>query len=105
MNIVLDTNVLIVSLPTHSKYYLIYESLLQKKYDLFISNEILNEYEEQIAFRLGFERTDLKLKELLNLSNVHLIEPFYNWQLIEADPDDRNVGPQQVLRLCRSLQC
>jgi uncharacterized protein len=88
MNIVLDTNVLIVSLPTHSKYYLIYESLLQKKYDLFISNEILNEYEEQIAFRLGFERTDLKLKELLNLSNVHLIEPFFNWQLIEADPDD-----------------
>jgi uncharacterized protein len=88
MNIVLDTNVLIVSLPTHSKYYKIYESLLQKKYELYLSNEILNEYEEQIAFRLGFERTDLKLKELLNLSNVHLIEPFYNWQLIEADPDD-----------------
>jgi uncharacterized protein len=88
MNIVLDTNVLLVSLPTHSKYYPIYQALLNKRFDLFISNEILTEYEEIFAQKLGTARTDLKLQELLNLSNVHIIEPFYNWQLIEADPDD-----------------
>jgi predicted nucleic acid-binding protein len=38
--------------------------------------------------RLGVERTDLQLSELLNLSNVHQIKPFYFWQLIEQDADD-----------------
>jgi putative PIN family toxin of toxin-antitoxin system len=88
MNIVLDTNVLLVSLPQSSKYHPIFQALLNKEFDLYLSNEILNEYEEQISIRLGFDRTDLKLRELLNLSNVYCIEPFYNWELIINDPDD-----------------
>ncbi|WP_162793649.1 putative toxin-antitoxin system toxin component, PIN family [Runella rosea] len=62
--------------------------MLNKRFDLYVSNEILTEYEEQISQRLGIERTNLQLRELLNLSNVYCIEPFYNWQLIEIDPDD-----------------
>ncbi|WP_394992176.1 putative toxin-antitoxin system toxin component, PIN family [Emticicia sp.] len=88
MNIVLDTNVLLVSLPTYSKYYAIYQALLDKTFDLYVSNEILSEYEEQLSLRLGYDRTDLKLRELLNLSNVFCIEPFYYWKLITQDPDD-----------------
>jgi len=88
MNIVLDTNVLLVSLPSHSKYHPIYQALLGKVFDMYVSNEIMTEYEEQISQRIGVERTDLQLQEMLNLSNLHPIEPFYNWQLIEADPDD-----------------
>lgn len=88
MNIVLDTNVLIVSLPRKSLYHPIYSALQNKVFDLFVSNEIFTEYEEQISMRIGISRTDLQLTELLNLSNVHKIEPFYFWQLIEADKDD-----------------
>jgi uncharacterized protein len=88
MNVILDTNVFMVSLASHSKYHLIYQSLLNNVYNLYVSNEIITEYEEVISERLGYEATDLKLKELLNLRNVHKIEPFYNWQLIEVDPDD-----------------
>jgi uncharacterized protein len=88
MNVILDTNVFMVSLASHSKYHLIYQSLLNNVYNLYVSNEIITEYEEVISERLGHEATDLKLKELLNLRNVHKIEPFYNWQLIEVDPDD-----------------
>jgi uncharacterized protein len=88
MNIVLDTNVLLVSLPAHSKYHVIYKALLEKVFDLYLSNEILTEYEEQLSQILGFDRTDLKIRELLNLSNVHCIEPYYNWKLITPDPDD-----------------
>jgi uncharacterized protein len=88
MKIILDTNVLLVSLPSHSKYYPIFQALQNKVYDLYLSNEILTEYEEIISRNLGLNRTDLKLQELLNLSNVHHIEPFYNWQLIENDADD-----------------
>ena len=88
MKIVLDTNVFFVSLSSHSKYYSIYRALQSGVFDLYLSNEILNEYEEQIGLRFGIERTDLKIKELVNLPNVHCIEPFYNWQLIDADADD-----------------
>lgn len=88
MKIILDTNVLLVSLPSQSKYYPIFQALQSKVFDLYLSNEILTEYEEIVSQKLGFSRTDLKLQELLNLSNVHCIEPFYNWQLIEADADD-----------------
>lgn len=88
MNVILDTNVFMVSLASRSKYHLIYQALLNNVYNLYVSNEILTEYDEVISERLGCEATDLKLKELLNLKSVHKIEPFYNWQLIEADPDD-----------------
>ena len=88
MKIILDTNVLLVSLPSHSKYYPIFQALQNKVFNLYLSNEILTEYEEIISRSLGVNRTDLKLQELLNLSNVHHIEPFYNWQLIENDADD-----------------
>jgi uncharacterized protein len=88
MKIVLDTNVFLVALPSHSKYYPIFKALLDKKFDLYLSNEILTEYEEKLSVRLGVEKTDLKLKELINLNNVHCIEPYFNWQLIESDKDD-----------------
>ncbi|MCF0058422.1 putative toxin-antitoxin system toxin component, PIN family [Dyadobacter sp. CY356] len=88
MNIVLDTNVLLVSLSSRSAYHLIYLALQEKAYDLYLTNEILAEYEEQIGLRLGLNRTDLQLIELLNLSNVHKIIPYYYWQLIDADKDD-----------------
>ena len=88
MNIILDTNVLLVSLSTRSKYYPIYKALLNKKYQLFLSNEILSEYEEQIALRFGTERTNIKMNEIINLSNVHKKDPFLKWGLITVDPDD-----------------
>lgn len=85
MNIVLDTNVLLVSLSSRSPYHLIYLALRENVYDLYLTNGILAEYEEPIGLRLGLNRTDLQLVELLNLSNVYKIVPYYYWQLIDAD--------------------
>lgn len=88
MNVVLDTNVLLVSLPSHSPFHPIFQALRQGRYTLFVTNETLTEYEEQISVRLGVTRTDLQLRELLNLPNVTLIDVYFNWFKIEADPDD-----------------
>lgn len=88
MKIVLDTNVLLVSLPSHSPFHIIFQFLQQGKYELFLSNEIVSEYEEKIGERLGVNRTDLHLKELLNYPNVHLIDIFFKWHFIVADPED-----------------
>lgn len=46
MKVVLDTNVLLVALASRSVYHPIYQVLLDKSYDLFVTNEILAEYEE-----------------------------------------------------------
>lgn len=88
MKIVLDTNVLLVSLPSHSPFHIIFQFLQQGKYELFLRNEIVSEYEEKIGERLGVNRTDLHLKELLNYPNVHLIDIFFKWRFIVADPED-----------------
>ena len=46
LKIVLDTNVLLVSISSRSKHHWIFQRLLKEVYDLYISNEMLLEYEE-----------------------------------------------------------
>lgn len=53
LSVVLDTNVVLVALPSRSPYRLIWDQLLLEIYDVVISNEILIEYEEQIQRRSG----------------------------------------------------
>lgn len=85
---VLDTNVFLVSLAPRFKYHWIYQYLLEGKFELAVSNEILTEYQEVITLRNGLEHTDLLLDYLLLLPNVRLIDPTYQWQLVDNDPDD-----------------
>ena len=49
MNVVLDINVLLVSIAKKSRYRIIFDNLLANKFNLIISNEILSEYTEIIA--------------------------------------------------------
>ena len=88
MKIILDTNVLLVSLAPHLKYHWVYKNIIEGKYDLILSNEILFEYTEKIAERYGLDKTEISLEYLLLLPNIHLVNPYYNWQLIDADKDD-----------------
>ena len=88
IRVVLDTNVLLVSLPSHSPFHLIYRAVVEGRIRLFITNEIVTEYEEKISQRLRIDRTEIYLRELLNLPNVALIDVYFNWYKIEADPDD-----------------
>ncbi len=88
LNIVLDTNVFIVSLIPHMKYYWVYEKLMQGAYHLYVSNEILTEYQEQIVKRYDLSFANANLDFLLLLPNVTLIHPYYRWGLIQTDADD-----------------
>jgi predicted nucleic acid-binding protein len=91
-----------VSLAPQYKYHWVYQCLVQDKFELALSNEILTEYNEQIVLRYGLERTEASLDYLLLLPNITLINPSFHWQLVENDKDDRPVGPQQI---CRLLFC
>jgi putative PIN family toxin of toxin-antitoxin system len=88
MRVVLDTNVLLVSIPKLSKYRPIFENLIEKKYTLIISNEILTEYEEIITRQANGIVAQNIVKMLVTLSNVEKKEIYYNWYLIKSDEDD-----------------
>jgi predicted nucleic acid-binding protein len=76
MRIVLDTNVLLVSIPNSSQYRPIFDALIEKKYTLIISNEILTEYEEIIARKANDTVSQNIVKMLVSLSNVDKREIF-----------------------------
>ena len=88
LKIVLDTNVFLVSVASHLKYFWIFEKLVNNEYDLYVTNEILTEYLEIVTKKYNLTFTEIKLDFLLLFPNVHLVNPFYHWQLIEADKDD-----------------
>lgn len=88
MKVVLDTNVLLVSIPRLSKYRPIFDGLIQRKYTLIISNEILTEYEEIITQKTNHLVAQNIIKMLITLSNVEKTEINYRWYLIESDKDD-----------------
>lgn len=88
LKVVLDTNVLLVSISSKSKYHWIYDILVADEYDLFITNEILTEYEEIISQKYNSSVARSIIKSLLILPNVYKISIYFNWNLIEKDTDD-----------------
>ncbi len=88
MIVVIDTNCLIVSIPRKNPEYWLYEAFSAQKFQWIISNEILHEYEEQLAQFYSPQTADFVLKILTAAPNVIFQEPFFRWNLIAADPDD-----------------
>jgi putative PIN family toxin of toxin-antitoxin system len=86
--VVLDTNVLLVSISSKSKYHWIFESLLKSEYELYITNDILTEYEEIISNKFSLSAAKNIIRALLLLPNVLKVDIYYNWNMISVDPDD-----------------
>lgn len=88
MRIVLDTNCLLASLSKRGAYYNVQKGLLEGKYTLCVSNEILEEYEEIIAQKTTPVIALNVVQALLNAPSVELIDAFFRFELIQKDPDD-----------------
>ena len=88
MTVVIDCNILVVCLTSRSPYHSIYRALIEGKFDLLISMDILLEYEEIIQAKYGTATSNAFISLLEELPNVHLITPYYKWLLVDADPDD-----------------
>jgi len=85
---VIDTNVWVISLTSRSEYHPIYLALVSGKYELFVSHDILLEYEEVLTEKYGL-RTVINFMELLNaLPNVHFVQSYFHWNMIPNDEDD-----------------
>jgi len=88
VKIVLDTNILWISISRRSKTHWVINELIRGTFTLCVTSDILNEYEEIISQKLGSETAKSIMELLDNLPNVDYITKYYRWQLIEQDYDD-----------------
>ncbi|GAB5554113.1 MAG: putative toxin-antitoxin system toxin component, PIN family [Saprospiraceae bacterium] len=89
MIVVIDTNVLITSIPKRSKYRPIFDGILKDKFKWAVSESILQEYLEIIGQKSTKPNTADNFAELiLQLKSLHKIEVHFKWNLIQVDPDD-----------------
>jgi uncharacterized protein len=88
MKVVVDTNVLLVCVSPRSNANWLWQSILQGTFEICITTDILNEYAEIIGREMGLEASEIALDILTDLPNVHFIQKYFAWNLIEADPDD-----------------
>ena len=85
---VIDTNCLLQIISKKSPYRPIWDAFLTGRYDLCVSNEILDEYQEILGQQITPTIAENLVLLILNKSNVRLIEPHFRMELIKADPDD-----------------
>ena len=88
MRIVLDTNSLVQCIGYHSIYRSVWQSILQGRNILCVSNEILCEYEEILSRFFTPEFAEAVIDALIESAHVELINPSYRFNLITVDPDD-----------------
>ena len=88
MKVVVDTNVMLVSINPGSRFNPVFRQAISGQYNLCISNSILLEYEEIFTKRINFKMAELALVALINSPFVFRHDPRISWRLITADPDD-----------------
>jgi len=89
VRVVLDTNQLLSSISSKSQSHWLYKAIFTGQFTLCVTTDILEEYDEIIAW--GFRRrdiTDSVLEALINSPFVEKINVSFFWWLITVDPDD-----------------
>ncbi len=89
--IVLDTNVLLVSISKKSKLHWVFQNLLEEKYILCVTTDILAEYAEIIEQHMGKLASESALGVLENLNNIEFISTYYKFNLLQDTDDNKFV--------------
>lgn len=88
LKIVLDTNVLVSMIGRTSPNRWIFDKILSGEFMLCISNDILFEYEEVLISKTTQEVATNFIDFLVSFPSVEQVDVYYNWHLIQNDPDD-----------------
>jgi putative PIN family toxin of toxin-antitoxin system len=86
--VVIDTNVLLVSISSRSNYHWLYRLILDKKINIAFTHDILTEYEEQLTAHWNSSVALNVTRSLTELSMALLTVVYYNLRLISIDEDD-----------------
>ena len=89
MKVVIDTNCLLPSIFASSKHAILWDKFCLCSYTLCVSTDILEEYEEKIKDKFGYDIAEATLGKIINASNVLQVIPYYKWDMLTyIDPDD-----------------
>lgn len=86
--IVLDTNILIASIGRKSPFRWVFDSIINGRVLLCVSNDILFEYEEVIARKAGNHVAENVVNFLTVSPFTNKIDIYFNFGLIGEDPSD-----------------
>ncbi len=88
IRVVLDTNIVLSSVSRRSPYRAILQQLFDGKYDLYLTNDILLEYEEKITQIFDRETAETNIGALMLLQNAYKVDTYFQLRLIYPDLDD-----------------
>lgn len=88
LKVVLDTNVILRSISRRSVFSIILDKLYEGAFELWVTNDILLEYEEKITDIFSKETAEFFLGALTLMPNVKKTEVYFHLQLITKDKDD-----------------
>ena len=86
--VVIDTNCLLQIIARKSPYRPIWDAFLDEKYQLCVTDEILDEYQEVLSQQTTPSIAENIVLLILNKQNVLFVDPHFRMELIAADPDD-----------------
>ncbi len=86
--VVIDTNCLLQIIARRSPYRPIWDAFLAGKFQLCVSNEILEEYQEILEKQITLSIAENVVLLILNQKNVTFVDPHFRLGLITTDPDD-----------------
>ena len=79
---------LVQMISLHSPYRAIWNAFLAGRFQLCISNDILEEYQEILEQRTTSQIAENVVLLILNRKNVTFVDPHFRLGLITEDPDD-----------------
>ena len=86
--IVLDTNCLLQAISRRSRFYPIWRDFILGRYELCVTTEILDEYEEILSRYTSPIVGRMVVEAILRANNVVRVDAQFRFGLIESDPDD-----------------
>ena len=84
MRVVLDTNVLIMSISKSSPFHTVWTDFMSGQYTICYTTEILLEYEEVLGRKVSASFANAILTAIVVAKNTIEIEDYYKMQLIGA---------------------
>lgn len=86
--VILDTNVLLISISQRTDYYAIWKAFQTGAFELCVTTDILDEYIEKLEEKFRPEIGINIIKAIENSPDVIEIHKYFFWNLISVDPDD-----------------
>jgi putative PIN family toxin of toxin-antitoxin system len=87
-NVVVDTNALVSSLSSKSEFHKLIRLILDEDVSMFVTDEIMFEYEEVLHQKYSETVAQNFLSALKEIPTVEYVNIYFKWNLLTQDEDD-----------------